>query len=555
MIKSRLILACIALPVWVVPSVVLAEDQSNLQAVEINDDDDFSLEGPDNEAPIEAVTNAPKDPLDNFSATPGVEKLDLGDERPMVAEPNAVNENVGLNLENPGKTKQDDTPRVVHSESKTPGPQKQYGTTTSTTTSLPEPAPVPMGPTAPSAPDVAVDASIPSTAPEVVPEQEAPATIAEVIPENDFAGTPYMPNGRRVMALGEAPEYYKVEDGDTLFDICDQLIDEPGYWPKLWALNPGIKNPHFIYPGMVLSFYPGDDATPPYLQVVSEDDVLPIETGGLSEADLVAQPVESIAATDSAEAVNLLTGRFLEGPIGDAGLSNDFEYIGEVYQPNMTKFDIPAFIFADEVKELGVVLAGPKGEVQISENDEVVIEVDDSSLSIGSLYTVVRPSGKVKNVNGDTIGYRYEYIAQIRVLEKTGDDDAMLAKTVKSRLGVHPEDIVIDFKSTTRSFSRDVANYDTGNAEATVIGFEYPAQTFGGQGHLVYLDKAFSPGVALPVYQSMEGRFPLLLKTKVPSVTSRVGVIKIIDTVGSASIGVVITNQIDIRFGDRMGRG
>jgi hypothetical protein len=42
---------------------------------------------------------------------------------------------------------------------------------------------------------------------------------------------------------------YIVEEGDTLWDICDQFFDDPHFWPTLWAFNAQITNPHWIYPG------------------------------------------------------------------------------------------------------------------------------------------------------------------------------------------------------------------------------------------------------------------------------------------------------------------
>ena len=65
------------------------------------------------------------------------------------------------------------------------------------------------------------------------------------------------PGTRRILSPGEAPFEYTVKPGDTLYDICDQLIDDTNFWPKLWAANPQIHNPHFIRPGMRLRFYPG----------------------------------------------------------------------------------------------------------------------------------------------------------------------------------------------------------------------------------------------------------------------------------------------------------
>ena len=64
---------------------------------------------------------------------------------------------------------------------------------------------------------------------------------------NEFGGVAPLPGTLREMAVGEAPEIYSVEEGDTMYDVCNQLIDDGNFWPKLWSINPDVKNPHFIY--------------------------------------------------------------------------------------------------------------------------------------------------------------------------------------------------------------------------------------------------------------------------------------------------------------------
>ncbi|MCK6574904.1 LysM peptidoglycan-binding domain-containing protein [Myxococcota bacterium] len=50
----------------------------------------------------------------------------------------------------------------------------------------------------------------------------------------------------------DVPAEHVVEQGDTLWSICEEFFDEGWQWPGVWALNPHITNPHWIYPGDVV---------------------------------------------------------------------------------------------------------------------------------------------------------------------------------------------------------------------------------------------------------------------------------------------------------------
>jgi hypothetical protein len=58
------------------------------------------------------------------------------------------------------------------------------------------------------------------------------------------------------------PELHTVRSGDTLWDISGRYYRNPYGWPRLWAQNAQIQNPHWIYPGDQVRLRDASDTGP-----------------------------------------------------------------------------------------------------------------------------------------------------------------------------------------------------------------------------------------------------------------------------------------------------
>ena len=388
----------------------------------------------------------------------------------------------------------------------------------------------------------------------LVEEETVTPEFKVILEPNQFSGAPAVPGTLGILAGGEAPEDYLVRPGDTLFDICDQLLDEPGYWPKLWALNPDIKNPHFIFPGMRLRFYPGDRETPPYLQIVTEDDIVPIETGNLDESELVKEDVSALLLDLASEDSNQVIGADEVPEFPE--LQGNIEVVGGRYDASFLQVLIPGFIFEDEKEEIGVIVAGASGSLLIDKGEDVIIEIEEESLTAGRTYTVLRIGEDIYRDDGDYVGVRHDFVGQIRITNKV-DEDYAVGKVLANRIGVMPGDIIVPYISTKRQVPLKVRAGTKGDGKNSVVGFEYPYKVIGGRGSFVFIDKLsgdIPTKTTFVLYQNI-GKVSSSFVDELPSQSKKNALIYIIDNSGTAAVGYVVNNKSEIRVGDTFGPG
>jgi hypothetical protein len=145
-----------------------------------------------------------------------------------------------------------------------------------------------------------------------------------------------------------------VRRGDTLWEICDFYFQNPYQWPRIWAYNPQIQNPHWLYPG----------------------DNVKLREGG--EGDLTAQAGSQGSLTDRRRQV-----------------------------PGQTIFLQNHGFIEDEKDSIWGELSGSREDKTIlTDFDEVYMQIEgDRDVKIGQELAIFRPvktveSGKVVEIQG-----------------------------------------------------------------------------------------------------------------------------------------------------------
>ena len=111
----------------------------------------------------------------------------------------------------------------------------------------------------------------------------------EPVDGNEAVAAPAGQEGDHVAVEKNAPTEYVVQEGDTLWDLCRRFLNNPWYWPKVWSYNPEIENPHWIYPGNKVRFYPGAGALPSEMQPVAPSRIEDTNFGGDEDYDAPKQ--------------------------------------------------------------------------------------------------------------------------------------------------------------------------------------------------------------------------------------------------------------------------
>ena len=383
---------------------------------------------------------------------------------------------------------------------------------------------------------------------------------------------------------------YTVVKDDWLFKISKRLFGSGYYYPKIWALNPFITNPHLIEPGMVLHFSTGNTERAPEVKLGAFTDTEIKTSPGAGSSEL-AQAASyddfSVWGDDSkptwlSERQNLIDqGIYIQYATGDtlkdleeaskSSLIRDYENYEPptsdiALAPPANKYDktgldrsskivfnykegfyLNTFVTNNPVQDLGKIDSGPDENVFFTPNDRMFLTFDNSiNVLPGDRFSIYAAQGKVSHRNSDRSGYRYTINGQVKVLGKIGDkwevqmDEATGIVQRGDRVTVY-----------TPKIERLTKTFNSRLVEAAIIGHNNSLQVLASFGDVVYIDRGRADGLEMGnVLETYGFKDRATKKTITEQPTYKTGEITVITLVDNFATCLVTSSVRDFYIGD-----
>jgi len=286
-----------------------------------------------------------------------------------------------------------------------------------------------------------------------------------------------------------APDSYTVKPGDTLWDLSGRYLDSPWYWPKLWSYNPEIENPHWIYPGNVLRFYPAGAEAPAR-----------VEPAPAAEAEAEAE-----APRESGEEGDFHAPKELDdlsrGSIEKAEVLDDEDAVKVVgpYKVGRPRVKAPmvqrdSFVTSRQLQEAGSVVAAFEAKMLLTAGDKIYGRFHDASqVKVGQKYSIYRTEGPVKHpVTGETYGFKTVILGSARVTAVDPSTSTTLVITAATNW-VERGDCL--GPPTEHALRPVFVRPNAAAVDGYIIGVQPSIVTGAHEYNVVYLDKGKANGV------------------------------------------------------------
>jgi nucleoid-associated protein YgaU len=386
------------------------------------------------------------------------------------------------------------------------------------------------------------------------------------------------------VATAAKVDTYTVVTNDWLFKISKKLFGSGYFYPKIWSLNAYITNPHFIEPGMVLSFTTGSGANPPQVKLGSFTDdelnAVPGSVGTTNAEDLAnfgddAKPKWLDEKSElekqgvyfqyaSEETMDDLT------KVGEVALNREYE----AYEPPRSEFDVvvpknydklgfdknsrifysfkegfflSTFVSTNIVQDFGELTDGPDENIFFTIKDHAYLKFDESINALaGDKFSIYSSMGKAKHENSDREGYKYAIVGQVKLIRKI--KDKWEVEFIEVSGTPQRGDRVTTY---TPKIDRITKTYNSRLVEAGILSTFNAQQTIIGYGDVVYLDRGRADGVEMGNVFEVFGFKDRLTKENITDQpTYKTGELTVITLTDNFATAIITRTIRDFAVGD-----
>ncbi len=373
------------------------------------------------------------------------------------------------------------------------------------------------------------------------------------------------------MVGAKAAEAYRVQTGDTLWDLSETLFGDGYYWPKLWSENRSIENPHQILPRKQIRFIAGTLAQAPSIRIEESEAPKPFYIGDTKE-NLTAEEIAGGAVIEDADVIGLKpeipepakkSAPILKRIPPSFALPSSYtfskKYDTTGFDAGVTKalkspgnVTLNSFLSSEYPRKLGFVKEIEVQEKTASILQSVFLELG-RHVKVGDRLNVVVIKEDVKDVEGNALGHLVEVDGSVEITEVINEENGIYKAIVVDCVMPITINAAITDEALPRASFAFIGPHK--NIKGKIVGGEYnETRKILGTASVIYLnigaDSGLQEGDLLAVQSIREASRP---DTELKEVGRPIGVIKIAK-VSKTTATALILNEIDaIRPGDVTG--
>jgi len=343
------------------------------------------------------------------------------------------------------------------------------------------------------------------------------------------------------------PDTYTVKPGDTLWDLSGRFLNNPWYWPKVWSYNPEVANPHWIYPGNLLRFFPAADGQPARIQPVTAPQ--PAAEEPLAEQE-APRELEDLTRADLAKAQEY-------GDEDAVAVSGPYK-IGHV-APRGVMASREAFVTRRELEEAGGITGAFEDKLLLSVHDRAYARFrPEATPRVGQTFVVFRTLRAVAHPRtGEQLGFQTQLIGTAKAV---GTDPKAVTLTILS--ASEPIERGDYLGPQTERLLRMVARRpNQRQMEGSIVSTERESAWLAGEHHMVFVDRGRADGVEEgnvftvlragdPFAKDMASNLSIAEDRRLPS--EDIGELLVVDAKENFSTALVVRSLRELFAGDRV---